>query len=535
MRTTTWSDPPRLSDAVTIDEPRSVGDPWILSFGGVPRARVGRDAASFAALLDGRLSIRAAAAAARPPLNTDRAESLVVSLAAAGLLDGAERREKRWRRLHYRRPMSLQLTLIDATRPATAIARAMRARPVRIVGGGIAVAIVILGGISAGVHGAEIAKVGTEPLPFAALLAVGLAFVLAGAVHEAGHAVALAAYGGRPHRAGVMLFYFAPAFFCDVTDGWRLGDRRARLVIALAGPSVHLVLAGGAVIALSVAEPGEGRSALACFAVVAAVNAATNLTPFIKLDGYLALVAVLDRPFLRDAAMRAVRDAALRVLGANVPRPSAALFAFGVGCRMLPVLLLGWGFVRAAPLLTITVPGAVVALVLAAGLLALLVATAARFARAARAARIRPLRLVVAGFLAVGLLSAVALTPASDRVEGGYVVRDGQVFVVRLEQDQPVAIGAEVDLHSNGILMHRSQSDATVAGPPVTFTVPAAAFVPLTGLGDTEAVGYRLDVDEPGALDPVGAASILEGPTTLGARALDLFMNDALARLGIGR
>lgn len=33
----------------------------------------------------------------------------------------------------------------------------------------------------------------------------------------------------RPSRMGVMLFYLLPAFFCDVSDGWRLPDKAHEL------------------------------------------------------------------------------------------------------------------------------------------------------------------------------------------------------------------------------------------------------------------------------------------------------------------
>ncbi|NQX11066.1 M50 family metallopeptidase [Microbacteriaceae bacterium VKM Ac-2855] len=520
--------PPRLADSVTIDEPIAPGDPWILSVAGVPRARVGSAAASFAARLDGRSSPNAA----ETDLTSEESDELLRALAAAGLLAGSERREPRARLLQFRPPASLQLTLLDATRPATAIARLLRPRGVRILALGAVCVVLTTGAVSAALHADEIVAVLGEPLPVRSLIVVAVAFLLSGALHEAGHAVALARAGGRPRRAGLMLFYFAPAFFCDVTDGWRLGDRRARAVIALTGPAVHLVLAGIAATALFV--PGTDRSALACFVVAAALGAATNLIPFVHLDGYLALVALTDRPFLRASAARSVTDLIIRILGGDAPRASARLVAFGIGCRLFPVLLLGWGYVRAEPVLALTVPGAVIALLLAAALLGMLVAGARRFVIAARRAHVRPGRAVAGLLLLAATIAAASAVPLTERLPGGYVVRDGAVHLV-LTAELPISIGDAVELASNGIALHRPQTTATVVGPATPTMVPVAALAPVAGLGAAPGTGYRLDAVDPTRLDDTGYASVVVGRTSLGAAVIDLVAGDAVRRLGVGR
>ncbi|ROQ16175.1 putative peptide zinc metalloprotease protein [Rathayibacter sp. PhB93] len=529
------SDPvPRLADTVTIDEPIAPGAPWILSVRGVPRARVGPAVATFAAGLrpsahetdetDGTGTAR---------LSDEETAALLREFAAAGLLAGSERREPRSHRLQFRPPASFQLTLLDATRPALVLARLLRRRPIRLLAVAAVVAVLLLGTASAIAHSAEIAAVLSEPLPLPSLLAVSVAFLLAGAVHEAGHAVSLAAFGGRPRRAGVMIFYLAPAFFCDVTDGWRLGDRRSRAAVALAGPAVHLVLAAGAATALLWSS--TGRSALACFVVAAALSAVTNLIPLVHLDGYLALVAVLDRPFLRRAAIRAVGDAVLRLLGGTAPRASPWLVLFGVGCRGFALLLIGWAYVRSVPVLILTEPGAVIALVFAAALLGALVVSLVRFARAAREARVGALRVAVASAVLAAALAGVTALPLEERIEGGYVVRNGEAFLVRTSADPRIVPGTPVRLTSNGIAVRSPRSTAVVSGPAESLLAPIAALAPLTGLDDVPAVGYPLALPDSASTPPVGGASVSLGGGTIGGAVLDLVAGDALRRLGVGR
>ncbi|MCR2185631.1 hypothetical protein NSX52_24025, partial [Salmonella enterica] len=81
----------------------------------------------------------------------------------------------------------------------------------------------------------------TTPMPLTGLLILIAVLSLATLLHEAAHGLTLARFGGSPRRAGFMLFYLTPAFFVDVTDGWRLPKRSQRVAIALAGPAVHAV------------------------------------------------------------------------------------------------------------------------------------------------------------------------------------------------------------------------------------------------------------------------------------------------------
>jgi len=75
-----------------------------------------------------------------------------------------------------------------------------------------------------------------------AIIALKLAFFLTVALHQLVHALACVHYGRRVKEVGFIIHHLVvPTFYADVTDLF-MASRRARVVNALAGPTVHLVL-----------------------------------------------------------------------------------------------------------------------------------------------------------------------------------------------------------------------------------------------------------------------------------------------------
>ena len=116
------------------------------------------------------------------------------------------------------------------------------------------------------------------------LLAVLLSVVVATAFHELGHASACRYGGARPGVMGVGLYLVWPAFYCDVTDAYRLG-RVGRLRTDLGGVyfnAIFALLAGGVYFAT-----GEEAALLA--ASVQYVIILQQLLPLLRFDGYYVL------------------------------------------------------------------------------------------------------------------------------------------------------------------------------------------------------------------------------------------------------
>ncbi len=148
----------------------------------------------------------------------------------------------------------------------------------------------------------------------AGLFAVTL-FAVKG-LHELGHAYTAARFGCRVPSLGLAFMMMAPLLFVDVTDAWRLGDRRQRLLIDAAGVIVELGAACIATFLWVFLPDGVARQVAFLLATTSWImSVGINLNPLMRFDGYYILSDLL-----------------------KVENLQARAFAFGVW-RMREVLL----------------------------------------------------------------------------------------------------------------------------------------------------------------------------------------------------
>jgi putative peptide zinc metalloprotease protein len=174
-----------------------------------------------------------------------------------------------------------------------------------------AVACVLLAivGFGAGVqlwpHAEEVIS-GFGKNPLLAVISVKLLFLFTVAAHQLVHGLALIHYGRRVREFGFTFLHgIVPTFYVDVTDIF-MGSRRARVVTAVSGALVHLVL-GSVWLLIAVGSPlGSFTQAFAAASGMiqwqAFVVAAYPFC-FIEMDGYHVLVDVLGIPTLKHDAM----------------------------------------------------------------------------------------------------------------------------------------------------------------------------------------------------------------------------------------
>ena len=135
----------------------------------------------------------------------------------------------------------------------------------------------------------------------AALMALGLAFVKT--AHELGHAYTAVGYGCRVHTMGVAFIVMAPLLYTDVTDAWRLRDRRHRLAIDSAGIRTELGIAAVALFLWAFMPDGPLRSLAFVLSAVSVVSSlAINLNPFMRFDGYYLLSEAVGVENLQERA-----------------------------------------------------------------------------------------------------------------------------------------------------------------------------------------------------------------------------------------
>ncbi|GFM51635.1 hypothetical protein PSCICE_29020 [Pseudomonas cichorii] len=131
--------------------------------------------------------------------------------------------------------------------------------------------------------------IGTFPHLFSlgGAMAFGAALFFAKLCHEFGHAFMAKRAGCRVQSMGVAFMVLLPLFYTDVSDAWRVNDRRARLLIGAGGVLAEMLLACIALLAWSLLPDGPARTAAFMLASATWITTVVvNLNPFMRFDGY---------------------------------------------------------------------------------------------------------------------------------------------------------------------------------------------------------------------------------------------------------
>lgn len=351
----------------------------------------------------------------------------------------------------------------------TALAR----RGILIAGAYLALVSAAAGIIILVTNASAVVEAATSPMPVINVLVMILALVVSVSIHEFAHALMLIYYGGRVRRMGVMLFYLSPAFFCDVTDAWRLPRKEQRTRVALAGVVATFAIAG--MFAVVSALLGFEHPWLTVAAVALFAGSVANLVPFIKLDGYIALMTYLDEPNLRRRTMLEWKEAlvGLTLGGAHTPGVKLMRIAFGVLSSLTPVMIL---FVLARSLTGASAGfvGRGIAALLLWGVVIILGHGLYRIVKTHPGGP-SPLR---RASIAAGACAALALplmitvqTPFS----GVYWVDDGRVLIAPLPQEQA---GESITLKRDGIITSVEVGAGQVTDTVLDSQVPIQVLAP---------------------------------------------------------
>ncbi|WP_328609268.1 hypothetical protein OG943_09125 [Amycolatopsis sp. NBC_00345] len=508
---------PRLAGDVQVHEPSGEGAPWVVQRSGPKYFRVESDLARLMRVMDGARDHAELAAALGQPWAAEDVSGAVAKLSAGGLLADGTVRKTRTRRVVFVPPLTVQFTLL---KPGwlTRLAPLLRLPANRA--GAVLAAIPGFGGLVAlALLMPEVKAALGHPLAPGVYLGLIGGLLVTTALHELGHGAVLTYYGGRPSRMGVMLFYLAPAFFCDVSDGWRLPRTDQRVRVALAGIVTQSVIAGAAAVTALFLDPSPGRDGVLLFAVLAYTTGALNLVPFVKLDGYLALMSHLDLPHLRARTMTDARRFLARVLfGGRYARelPQRWSVGFGLACMAFPLYLVGSAMVLWAPLFQGL--GMLGASVLGFGACYLVYRFWKAFSGLIGLAHKAGARIwrIIAGTsaVAVALAAPLLFVTVPYTVTGGYVAQHGRVeLVLPATADQDAGRpGSAVRLYRAGVVNREQVAAATVAGPRAKeCSAPFSAFAPMrTDVISLPCLGYELTAPR-GSLEPTGAAELDAG------------------------
>ena len=464
---------------------------WIVMLHGVPSSRVSGAVVDMLTALDGEtplhvLHMRFAAAE-----SWENFLGLVLRFRASGLLDGATKLPPgRW---DYRPPFTLQIATLRAPALFGRVDHLVVPLSGRAVHATVAV-LLGLGLVAAILQAGELRSVLTSPMPLSGLVILVAVLSLLTLLHEGAHGLTLTRFGGRPRRAGFMIFYLTPAFFVDVTDGWRLPDRRQRVAIALAGPAVHAAVAAVALLVALALPDTEVRQTLVLLALACAAIVLVNLIPFVRFDGYIALMSALDEPNLRARTIRDGANSLTRFLfgGQKAAKSLNTWWSvpFGLASLLAPVVLVLFAVGRAAravagggPVLGLLVV-ALEAVVVVVGVV--LVSRALHRAFRSGVSRLRFFTVLAALVSTIGVAGVLIPVPVTATL--GFSAQGGHVVLLHAggAAETEVPEGARVVLMSSGILADERVGEGTVTRPRAIPTeVPLDALFPVTAEGVT--------------------------------------------------
>lgn len=135
------------------------------------------------------------------------------------------------------------------------------------------------------------------------IIAIILSLFAIFVVHEFAHALVCKHFGGSVTEIGVLLLYFQPCVYCNLSDAYLFPEKRQRLLVMFAGVFFQLILWAAFTILWRITN--EAYLLNRVFYLTAAVSFATlvfNFNPAIKLDGYYILADYLQIPNLRQKA-----------------------------------------------------------------------------------------------------------------------------------------------------------------------------------------------------------------------------------------
>jgi len=122
-------------------------------------------------------------------------------------------------------------------------------------------------------------------------------------LHELAHAYTTKAAGRRVNAFGVGWFWLGPMAFCDTSDMWLSADKKARIAVDLAGVCLNFILGSIAALGLLFVYQPAVIVFLWFFALFNYLMVFGNLSPLLELDGYYALMDILEKPNLRESSI----------------------------------------------------------------------------------------------------------------------------------------------------------------------------------------------------------------------------------------
>ncbi|MDD5697261.1 MAG: HlyD family efflux transporter periplasmic adaptor subunit [Victivallaceae bacterium] len=175
-----------------------------------------------------------------------------------------------------------------------------------------------------------------------------LAVIAVKCIHEFAHAYTAKINGIRVRRMGLAIVFFVPRLYSDLTDSWRIRDRKKRFLIDGAGIISEIIIGGAAALVWVNTVPGLTHSVAYFIFAVSIINTVLiNGNPFIRYDGYFMLMDLVGIDNLQQRAVERTKALWRQALfGLELPTRDHTpgwkryfLVAFGIACFVYRLFL----------------------------------------------------------------------------------------------------------------------------------------------------------------------------------------------------
>ena len=129
-------------------------------------------------------------------------------------------------------------------------------------------------------------------------------------VHELGHMSMAIHYGVPVPEVGVMLYWFAPCAYADVSATHFMNDKGKKIQVLLAGVYTHIIWVGLGLVTFNMLPSLVDYTIP--FIVMNLGLIFLNVTFYLKLDGYYILTSIFDEPLLREHSMAMLVNKSVR-------------------------------------------------------------------------------------------------------------------------------------------------------------------------------------------------------------------------------
>lgn len=123
-------------------------------------------------------------------------------------------------------------------------------------------------------------------------------------IHELSHAITCKYFGGKVGEIGILLIFFQPFFYCNITNTWGI-PRNKRILITLSGLLSHIVFLNIFTPLVIFIPPASWLYKIGWKIIIWIwMLNLFNLNPFWKVDGYYLLVDLLNIPNLYENSFK---------------------------------------------------------------------------------------------------------------------------------------------------------------------------------------------------------------------------------------